>query len=315
MSTLTRRDDLEALLLDEMRRSFAESERTTAEIHVSDLLSPRKAYWSRVLPRPVTNDEIGYFVAGRGHEDAMARVSGVTPGETRVVDGITLRCDFYTSIPLEFKTRRRKMAKDSDDAADRYGEYVRQTKSYCALLNRPAAWIWVLGLVDKQDDGSTKPSFQVWQVEFTPEELAEERTRLMTERDALETAWQTVLLHLKLGKNDLGLLQEAVKGLTLCPPWQCGSASVLYDPWVCEECGQSGVGPHCVTCHRFFQGEWGAERHVGSKTGAGHETVAGKTHTEYRPRCRWWDVCQPQLVDPDRGPRDPDAVAESSWEF
>lgn len=267
---ITRRADLEALLLDEMRSSFAREDRTTQNIHVSDILAPRRAYWGRVKPKPVTDDEIGYFVAGRGHEDALARISGVQPGEARQVDGIWLRSDFYTSIPLEFKTRRRSLAADADEAMRRYDTYIDQCRAYAALQDRPSAWLWVLGLVSEQRDGGTKPEFQVWHLDFTPEELLAERTRLATVRDALRGAWDGA----------------GVDSVPLCPAWQCGkTGAVMVEP------------PRCETCQRDFQTEWGAKKHTDSKTGAGHTMSPATFQRTYAPKCRWYEDCRPWIVD------------------
>jgi hypothetical protein len=294
---ITRREDMEQLTLDEVRASFAREERTTAEIHVSDLEVPRKAYWGRLLPRPATDDEIGYFVAGRGHEDVYGRISGLLRGEAREIDGILLRPDFYTTIPTEMKTRRRGLADTAEEAVTKYDTYIERCRNYAALLNRPAAWLMVLGLVQEQADGTTKPAWQWWEMEFTPEELAAALATLHRRRDRLAAAWQDVAQHGRNGQH---------RALDLCPTWQCGKQSTTFEPWTCEDCQKPGTGPHCTACHRYFVNAWGAERHVTSKTGAGHVTVAGKTKTSFVPRCRWIDACQPWLDDPSRGPSDPE---------
>ena len=272
---ITRRPDLEAFLLDEMRDTFSRDERTEDEIHVSDLLSPRKAYWSRVRPKPLTDDEIGYFVAGRAHEDAVGRISGVEAAAPRTIEGIRLRPDFYTSIPLEFKTRRRKLAADPTEAVHRYDGYIDQCRAYAALLERPAAWLWVLGLVSEQADRSTKPEFQVWHLDFTPVELEETRRQLHLRRDLLREAWA----------------QRDHEGLPLCPAWQCGKRSaILVEPPLCETCGKS------------FVAEWGANKHLASRTGDGHTMRHAVYRYEYVPRCKWYQAeCQPWLVDASRG--------------
>ncbi len=98
---ITRRPDLEVLVKDEMRRTF-DARALDEPLHVSDLLNPRWAYFQRVMPRPITDDELGYFIAGRGHEDALWRLHGYQQGEQRIAYGISFRPDFYTSIPIEF---------------------------------------------------------------------------------------------------------------------------------------------------------------------------------------------------------------------
>ncbi len=59
--------------------------------------------------------------------------------------------------------------------------------------------------------------------------------------------------------------------------------------------------PKCLTCDREFEGEWGLDKHVTSKTGAGHVTQAPEYETRYEPKCRWYDECAPWTDDPARG--------------
>lgn len=300
MSTIRRHPTLEAHLLDEMRRSFAEQERTTEKIHVSDLLTPRRAYWSRVLPRPLTDEEIGYFVAGRGHEDAVGRVSGVTQGETREIDGIWLRADFYTSIPLEFKTRRRGLAETDEDAAERYGHYIDQLRAYCALLEREAGWLWVLGLVAPTGSGNgTRPEFQVWEITFTRDELQKEREELRVRRDALRVAWEMASRQSATNLPTVKILAP----LPLCPAWQCGRAvPTQLEPPVCDICGQ------------VFASDATSRRHTTGKAGRDHTVRPARLAWAYEPRCRWYDVCQPGTVDSARQAR-PSAAVETEVPF
>jgi len=202
-------------------------------------------------------------------------VSGVAQGEAREIDGILLRPDFYTTIPLEFKTRRRSLAQSAEEAVTRYDGYLDRVRNYCALTERPAGWLWVMGLAERQPNGTTKPEFQVFHVDFSPEELAETRAELARRRGLLRTAWTT----------------RDPSPLPLCPAWQCGKVSRVQ-----------ATQPHCETCKRDFAAEWGADKHLSAKTGAGHTMRAATYTATYEPRCKWWHECRPQDVDPARGP-------------
>ncbi len=78
---VTRNPDKERIIIDALRESFDEPREG---IHLSDLLSVRKSYLSRVMPMPLTHSEILYFLAGRGHEEVFARLVGVNVGASEV---------------------------------------------------------------------------------------------------------------------------------------------------------------------------------------------------------------------------------------
>jgi hypothetical protein len=270
----SRREDLEAVVLDAMRVSFAEDARTVdTPIHLSDLLTPRYAYWQRVKPKPLTDDEIAYFVSGRSIEDATWRLHGYEKGGARVEWGITFRPDWYTSIPVEFKSRRGWLPKDDTEALDRFSHYIEQAGGYAALTEQTAAWLWVLSLAERQADRSTKPEFRCYLIEWTKDELDAIRADLLSGRVALTAALE---------------LREHTP-LKLCPAWKCGKSSRAMV-----------TKPRCLTCQRDFEGEWGIQKHLDSKTGRGHTTEPAKYERAYVPRCKWFTECEPWTVDPER---------------
>jgi hypothetical protein len=284
----TRQPEAEAAILNQLRASLAAEARTEEEIHVSDLLAPRQAYWSRVLPLPPTDDEVGYWIAGRGHEDAVGRLPDVHRGATHTVDGILLRPDFEWGAEgeiLEMKTRRRALVDTPEEADQRYASYARQCLSYAALLGEGYARLIILGLVHPHGDGgATRPAWQVWRIEFTPEEIAREVLRLRATRDALRAAWAA----------------RDPKDVPLCEAWLCGKAIP-----------HMATKPRCETCQRDFERDWGITKHRESKSGAGHVVTPATYTWGWEPRCRWWSACQPYRVDPTRGPRQVAATADA----
>lgn len=271
---LERREDLESFLLDAMRSSFDVEARTReTPLHLSDLVTPRYAFWQRTKPKPLTDDEIGYFVSGRSMEDATWRLHGYEKGGERHEWGITFRPDWYTSIPVEFKTRRAWLPKDDTQALDRFSHYIEQAGGYAAMTEQPAAWLWVFSLAEPQPDRSTKPAFRCYLLEWTADELAAIRADLFSRRDLLTKALAT-------GEHT---------SLPLCAAWKCGKASKVMTQ-----------KPHCLTCKRDFEGEWGAQRHTDSKTGKGHTMRMAEYTTTYAPRCKWYAECAPWVLDPAR---------------
>jgi hypothetical protein len=251
-------------LLGIIGQNFFEKERSG--IHLSDLLYPRQAYWQKMHPLPPTSSEIQYWVIGRGHEDVVHRVSGFKHIESRVWNGIHYGIDFFREHPIEMKTRRGYLAKEGEEAT-RYDSYIAQLLGYCACENIPKGELWVWSLLEKKDSFRSAPEFAVYEVDFTVDELHEERERLMEMKVCL--------------LNALSGSVESYDRLPECPEWKC----IQKDTTV-------AVPPKCLTCNREFQTDWGIEKHIGSKTGKGHNVIYALYEVKITPRCKWYDECK-----------------------
>ena len=195
---LTRVPDVEPRLYDVLRTSFGTNTRTG--IHLSSLLNPRQTHFKQTDPRPLNNEEIGYFIGGRGHEDALARLLGDDFALTaeEVIDGIHLRPDFVAVtdrvVPAgsfcEFKTRRSNLPKSDAEAAIAFESYRDQIRGYMALKGHPEMYLIVLSLLEGKVKGDplskSGPVFAVYKETMTDEELAEVRTDLQTRKTLLE---------------------------------------------------------------------------------------------------------------------------------
>jgi hypothetical protein len=187
-------------------------------VHLSDLLSVRKTYFSKVSPKPITDSEALYFLAGRGHEDVYGRISGLLPALSKVVDGISYRPDFlWFTLPTEFKTRRSNLAKPGEENSV-YETYLNQLKGYCCLDESPMGILIVFSLLEgKRGDprNPTHPEMAVYNVSFETEELVQFRAELNTRKHNLLAAVKA----------------EDPNNLGLCVSWQCGSRAKTKDGW------------------------------------------------------------------------------------
>jgi hypothetical protein len=277
---IDRRPDLEAWLLDEMRVSLADT-RAGDKPHLSDLLSPRQAAFSRLLPKPPTDAEIGYWVAGRGHEDVYGRVSGLERGSPSERFGIVYSKDFFKGWPVELKTRRRNLAKPGMET-ETYAKYIDQVRGYCAMDEMPAAWLIVFSLVEDQPDGSTLPGWGVYHLTFTELELEAERARMQVMRDRFLAALEA----------------QDPRSLPLCVAWMCGKQSrTMATPPVCRTCRVDGEP-------RVFATDWGIAKHQESvkKRGQAHDVSEARYTFRYVSRCKWFHECRPWEEDFTRGP-------------
>lgn len=302
---ITVREDTAASLMDEMRQSFGSGGRPT--LHLSDLLQPRKAFWQRVLPKPATDDEVVYFLSGRGYEDAYGRIVGLERGRPAEAFGITFTVDFYRGTFAELKTRRRDLA-PPERIADDYSHYIAQCKGYCAFIrgavqqgvamdprwmlvdpdNLRRCELLVFTTAQQQPDGTTKPDFQVIDLEFTEQELDDWLVELLQRAGNLDVMLARVLSPGPPAGTKLK--HECSRFLPLCSAWMCGKRS-----------REMTTKPLCQTCAKDFQTDWGIDKHVSSRTGAGHAVTKAEYRYFYRPRCKYYDDCQPYVDDPTRG--------------
>lgn len=283
---VTRSEKLEAVLLDELVASFSrplpkvvlplEGQLRGEEIHLSDLLKVRQAYWSRVLPLQPTRTEALNFTTGRAHEEILQRRIKLATwklGERRYKHGIQYRPDVdWDGMPAEFKTRIRNLARPGEEAIT-YDGYLEQLQGYCALDENPKGRLIVLSLAEGMDINNnrvpTHRELAVYDVEYSPYDM------------------DFMLTHILAQKADL-LAARSLKDastLRLCPEWMCGKTVKDMARTVQARC----THPGCDVKHRLEK--------------PGHEMIPEIAAWSYEPRCKWKVFCRPELVDPTRQAR------------
>lgn len=288
---ITRNPDKEKVILTALRQSFDEPREG---VHLSDLMNPRESAFKRLMPLPLTESEILFFLAGRGHEEVFARLAGVevgaskvkyvkipgfVAGEQRIKHGISYRPDFrWDTKPTEFKTRRRNLAKPGEEAIV-YDSYLDQLKGYCTLDEQPWAQLVVLSLLEGQSGdplNPTHPELAVYDVQFSPGDMRHMKDYL------IEIAAQFSAV---IQDGSIASIQE----LPLCRAWMCGkNRKVIVKPAWCIECKKELAEP------------W-ASKHTSTKAGEGHTVTPEEVRWEYEPKCKWYTFSQPDKVDALRG--------------
>jgi len=259
---ISRDDSIKQWLMDEIRHNMGKEAREYLTLY--DMLNPLQAYWQRVKPMYLSDNEIMYFTTGKGHEEMLRYVGGFQKGELKYFENIGYRCDVYQNFPCEVKTRRGYIPNDKK-IEESYSNYIAQIKQYCAVENKPMGWLWVWALTGKDDENKTKPDMFCYHLEFTMEELEAERQRIRQTRDNLLTALNT---------GDIRLLHP-------CPLWMCR-----------QERKDMIKPPYCKNCEKDFQTDWGIKKHIKSKTGKGHEVEMATYKTTYEPKCKWYQHCK-----------------------
>lgn len=233
-------------------------------IHLSDLLTPRKAYWQKVKPMNPTKEEILYWTSGNAIEERFLQAIGYQKAKVKEWEGILYTPDIFFNFPAEAKSRRRAMAKEGEESQV-YDYYLKQLLGYCAIENKRQGWLLVFSMLERQDDGTTKPEWGFYRVEFTQEELEVERKRLIWTKKELEFC----------------LDRDHLYGLPFCPTWMCGKESKTMT--------KKG---YCLNCKKEFETESGIVKHPKSKTGLGHKITMPEYKREYIKRCKYYDDCK-----------------------
>ena len=240
-------------------------------IHLSDLLSPRQAYWRKTVPMLPDTKEIIYWMSGRGHESAFLRIANFEHGESEQWNGIWYTPDILFNFPVEIKTTRRGYLPKEGEEAEKYKDYLKQVKGYSAVKDKQQAWliVWYLSLLD--DEGNrTHPDFFAYRVEFTKEELEEERQRLLSTRDLLVKVLET---------HEFNLLEP-------CADWKCFKKE-----------REMVTKPFCKTCNKDFKTDWGIQKHIDSKTGKGHEIIKADYIEKRVIQCKYYTQCMGETTE------------------
>ena len=69
---IKRSKEMERKVLDKIKAHLERAPRSLDKWHVSDLLYPRKSYFQRIDPKPMTDLQAMYFLAGRAHHGHAA---------------------------------------------------------------------------------------------------------------------------------------------------------------------------------------------------------------------------------------------------
>lgn len=73
---IKRSKKMERKILDKIKAHLNRAPRSKDNWHVSDLLYPRKSYWQRKDPQPMTDLQALYFTAGRAHHEVVEAMLG-----------------------------------------------------------------------------------------------------------------------------------------------------------------------------------------------------------------------------------------------
>ena len=219
----------ERMVFDKIKAWLAKRPRSADAWHVSDLLYPLKAYWQRLFPLPITDDQALYFILGIAHHSILEAILGpkdktekrADAGEF-LKDGIYYSPDLRLPYPLEIKTSRAyKAPDDSGQKPEKAFEgYLKQETLYQAFMDskKGALLVVFLNKMLQGEKWKKKPALRFYKVLCEPKELKKKLEVVKILAKTLTAAVKT--------KNP--------KGLELCPDWMCQDCGWFAKcrPWI-----------------------------------------------------------------------------------
>ena len=205
----------EQKLVDKTREWLERDSKDRTGIHASDLLDPRKAYFDKKFPQPMTNRMVGLFFVGKVlHVFFLSALFNKKGVDWKSDGGSTFDKDLGFSyspdwdkdgVPGELKTSRGKYEQSNSDL----GLYLEQLMIYMAAKKSVKGRLVVLmtSLPAPRGEGwGTYPQYRAYDITCSTADLTKYRTNLKATRLLLEKA-------LKTGK---------FTDLPLCRPFKCG---------------------------------------------------------------------------------------------
>lgn len=254
--------NLETDIINKICNNWGDNVRN--DIHLSDLITPRKAFFNKMLKLKLTKEEIFTFLVGLGVEDKLGKLMGEKHGKTKCVHGIYYSPDFEMPEITELKSRRRNLAKEGEEH-EVYDHYLRQLKGYLALSNQREGNLIVFSISERIDESNkTRPELAAYKVRIDEEESNNILEELLFTKEILQSS----------------LRDGNFKRLPLCPDWLCG-----------RQIKTMVVPPHCITCDRDFTTDYFLKKHKEGKKTTDHEVKYGEYEFSWEPLCKYFDVC------------------------
>lgn len=211
-SVHVRRTKADETKLTDAARTWLEGASRAEGFHASDAMDPRRAFFRKMLPSPLSDREVGLFLVGKVlHAFVLGAMAGKVDLEHTDEGskfneelGVWYSPDWDRSEIAEFKTSRAfKEPVDNEDL----GIYIEQVLIYMACENRTEAKIWVqyVNLRDPETRRTT-PAFRCFAIKIAQEDL-----------DGIKSHIKEVI-----ADYNRAIADGDFKRLDLCRDWLCG---------------------------------------------------------------------------------------------
>lgn len=179
-----------------IKNQLLEQYKTTARApdgmyHISELLQPRQAYFTRRDGKEMTEQDICMFIPGSAFHEYIQKVLGNDLAEKKVYfqNDVVGTIDWAGSYLLEIKTSRKWSIPDMPEP-----HYVTQLLKYMAMEKKLEGYILVIYFTAGRKWTGDKPStleLVAWKIETAPEEQQIELQYLIDTRASLIEAKET----------------------------------------------------------------------------------------------------------------------------
>jgi hypothetical protein len=151
-------------------------------IHVSDLtLCMRQAAFRKLKPKPTTELDLGYYLAGNGHHTVLEALHGAEREVERAWEQVHAHFDLLDRVPTEIKTTR-------DFSRRIHGHWIRQLAYYCVIENTNIGKLIVLFLFPRRRTNKDSNPNMIETYTITFHDLETIRSELLERRDILSKA-------------------------------------------------------------------------------------------------------------------------------
>jgi len=169
----------------------------------------RKAVFQKLVPKPLTNRELGYYVIGNGHHIVLESLHGAQREVERKWRGVVAHFNLLEKTPTEIKTTRNPRRGIQTIPA----HWVRQLAFYCVIAKTNSGKLVVVHLnserTPKDAPGADESPFETYVMEFSDVEAIS--------RDLLQ-------------RRDLYVKALRARNPSLAPRTE------LEDSWLCPSC-------------------------------------------------------------------------------
>lgn len=221
--TVDRNKKAEENLINKSRLWLEKDSKDRTGIHASDLLDPRKAYYDKVNPQPLSNRMVGLFFVGKVlHAFFLSALTGETGVNWKSDGGSTIDKELGFSyspdwckdgIPGELKTSRSKYEQSKSDL----GGYLEQLLIYMVGKKSEEGRLVVLLLslpAPRGEGWGTYPQYRAYNVHVSKADLTKYKSQLVATRQLLVHALKT---NKRSDIAKLPLCREFKCGRTQCP--------------------------------------------------------------------------------------------------
>jgi CRISPR/Cas system-associated exonuclease Cas4 (RecB family) len=199
-------------ILDDLLKNSEESNnKRIRNLHVSDILYPRLAYFNRFHYKPPTEKDLLCWTAGTAHHNLLENLYKKKEAKEKSIEweGIHGTCDMVEASgePIEIKTTRAYEVYRKDNIPE---GYINQLKYYMAMIGSLRGHLFIFYLAIREN-GAMTPKLVSYEVRITKEEIEEIKRDIINRKNSISEA----------------MISGDIKHLPKCQSFMCKNCKYL----------------------------------------------------------------------------------------